>query len=78
MVAALDHGFCDGAQHQRQDRYRESPYDTGIFVLQNALGAQRWPASSNEIERKMRIAMADAVPTPMMKLRRLRDGRVRT
>jgi hypothetical protein len=34
VVAAEDHGFCSGAQHQRKDRYYESPYDTGVFVLQ--------------------------------------------
>ena len=27
VVAAADHGFCDGASHQRRDPYRDSPYD---------------------------------------------------
>jgi phosphorylated CTD-interacting factor 1 len=74
IVAATDHGYCDGAQHQRQDRYRESPYDTGVFILQNDQGARRWP-SGPEVEAALRVAMAHAVPTAMMKLRRLRDGR---
>ena len=26
VIAKEDHGFCDGASHQRQDRYRDSPY----------------------------------------------------
>ena len=26
-----------------QDRYRPSPFDTGIFFLQNRLGAEKWP-----------------------------------
>ena len=34
VVAAADHGFCDGASHQRKDPYRQSPYDTAVFVLQ--------------------------------------------
>jgi hypothetical protein len=29
LIAEPDHGFCDGAQHQRQDRFRASPYDSG-------------------------------------------------
>jgi len=34
LVAAADHGYCDGASHHRQDPFRESPYDTALFVLQ--------------------------------------------
>ncbi len=47
VVAAADHGFCDGASHQRKDAFRQSPYDTGVFVLQTTKGAARWriPAS---------------------------------
>lgn len=88
LIAAKDHGYCDGAQHQRQDRYRESTYDTGLFILQNASGAAKWPiegrtiVSSNKsayttlsVEAELRAAMSRAIPTDMMKLRRLRDGR---
>ena len=75
LIACQDHGFCDGAQHQRQDSYRESPYDTGVFVLQNAAGAKRWPSADPQIERELREAMSRAIPTDMMKLRRLRDAR---
>ncbi len=34
MIAKVDHGFCDGAQHQRRDRFRVSPFDTAVFILQ--------------------------------------------
>lgn len=74
IIATKDHGFCDGAQHQRQDRYRESPYDTGIFILQNNSGAKKWPVHRN-LENEVRVAMACAIPTPMMKKRRLNAGR---
>jgi phosphorylated CTD-interacting factor 1 len=40
LVAKADHGYCDGAQHQRQDRFRDAPYDTAVFFLQNAMGAR--------------------------------------
>jgi len=83
LVAAKDHGYCDGAQHQRQDRFRESTYDTGVFILQNRSGAAKWPTggaaakggSDVEVEAEIRVAMARAIPTEMMRLRRLRDGR---
>lgn len=74
LVAKEDHGFCDGAQHQRRDRYRESPFDTAVFVLQTDAGAAKWPVNST-IEQKLREAMSEAVPTPAAKARRLRDGR---
>jgi hypothetical protein len=44
-VPKADHGFCDGAQHQRRDRYRDSPYDTYVLVLQNDAAAARWPCT---------------------------------
>lgn len=90
LVAAADHGFCDGAQHQRQDRFRDSTYDTGVFVLQNQRGSTMWPVirtakskdgvvddlkSDVSVEELLRRAMANAIPTEMMRLRRLRDGR---
>ena len=36
-------GFCDGASHQRKDPYRQSPYDTGIFLLQVWYGTALLP-----------------------------------
>ena len=44
-VAAADHGFCDGASHQRQDPFRASPY-----------GIKKWPMLnfSNETYKKIR------------------------
>ena len=48
-VPKADHGFCDGAQHQRRDRYRESPYDTYVLVLQNDAAAARWPCKGHQL-----------------------------
>lgn len=60
-VAAADHGFCDGASHQRQDPFRASPYDTVIFVLQTDRAAKRWPAH-DAFETEIRAGMAATVP----------------
>ena len=39
VVAAADHGYCDGAAHQRKTSFRGSSYDTGVFVLQSSRAA---------------------------------------
>jgi hypothetical protein len=56
VVAAEDHGFCDGASHQRKDPYRESPYDTAVFVLQTEAGARKWPADGSREEAPKALA----------------------
>jgi hypothetical protein len=89
IVAKEEHGFCDGAQHQRRDRFRASPYDTAIFVLQNDAGSRKWPVMNmtrkkqngkNEvceesIEAELRRAFATGVPIASAVARRKRDGR---
>lgn len=73
-VSKADHGFCDGAQHQRRDRYRESPYHTLVFVLQNAAGAKRWPVTA-ALEEDLLKAFAMAKPTAAAIERRRKAGR---
>ena len=77
IIAKADHGFCDGAQHQRQDRYRVSPYDTAIFVLQNKSGCIQYDPSPT-LEQELRDAFATGVPTDAAIQRRKRDGRGET
>ena len=62
LVAAADHGYCDGASHHRQDPFRESPYDTALFVLQTDRAARKWPAT-DEVEAELRAALAACVPS---------------
>ena len=74
QISKNEHGFCDGAQHQRMDRFRESPFDTFVFVIQNKAGKIKYPATK-EAEMAIRKSMATAIPSEAMKQRRLRDGR---
>ncbi|KAI2491094.1 hypothetical protein MHU86_23476 [Fragilaria crotonensis] len=74
IIAKADHGFCDGAQHQRRDRYRVSPYDTAVFILQNTAGKTKFVPSCT-FEADLRRAFATGVPTEAAILRRKRDGR---
>ena len=77
IIAKADHGFCDGAQHQRRDRYRVSPYDTAIFILQNKAGSIKYIPSTT-LEQELREAFASGVPTEAAIERRKRDGRGET
>ena len=77
IIAKADHGFCDGAQHQRRDRYRVSPYDTAIFILQNKAGRIQYPLPEN-LQNDLRAAFATGVPTEAAMKRRKRDGRGET
>jgi phosphorylated CTD-interacting factor 1 len=81
LISKVDHGFCDGAQHQRRDRYRASPYDTAVFLLQNEKGKRKWPSkgaaphTNLSLEADLREAFATGVPTLAMTERRKREGR---
>mmetsp|Transcript_61763 Transcript_61763/g.145575 ORF Transcript_61763/g.145575 Transcript_61763/m.145575 type:complete len:720 (+) Transcript_61763:199-2358(+) len=90
LIAASDHGYVSGAQHQRKDRFFEVPYDTAVFVLQNraaralfpigSAGAKPTkksdaPASAKSFEEELRHAFASGIPTEAMKQRRLKEGR---
>ena len=67
LVAAADHGFVDGGQHTRKRTYRESPYDTMLFVLQSDLAASKWPVSGTKGDEAMRqLEHAFARCTPSM------------
>lgn len=80
-VAAKDHGYCSGAQHQRKDRYLEAPYDTIVFILQNEQGTKVHSASTStptgaaQFEEEIRAAFSTAIPSEAMKQRRLKEGR---
>ena len=80
-VAAKDHGYCSGAQHQRKDRYLEAPYDTIVFILQNVEGKKFYGGSftnsttRRQFEQDLRTAFSMAVPSEAMKQRRMKEGR---
>ena len=60
-IAAADHGYCDGAAHQRSEPFRQSPYDVACYLLQTDKAARKWP-TSDEVEGDLRRAMAEAIP----------------
>ncbi|KAK9846255.1 hypothetical protein WJX81_000135 [Elliptochloris bilobata] len=72
VVAAADHGFLDGASHQRRDPYRQSPWDTGVFVLQTSRASRKWPLAE-DFENELRAAMAAGCPTAAAVARQRRD-----
>ena len=74
LISVKDHGFCDGAQHQRRDRYRASPYDTSVFILQNDAGQGKYKIE-NTFENEIRHAFSSGVPSEAMVERRAKAGR---
>ena len=66
VVAAADHGYCDGAAHQRKASFRSSSYDTGVFALcsrraERTLAGKRLGAENGAgFERDVREAFAGA------------------
>lgn len=72
VVAAVDHGYCDGASHQRKDSFRVSCYDTGVFFLQTSAAAKKWVVSEDILE-DLRISMAQSVPSTAAEMRQKRS-----
>lgn len=62
LIAAADHGYCDGASHQRRDLYRQSPYDSSIMFLQTSAAAKKWPVSQ-QLRQELQHAFAACCPS---------------
>ena len=62
LVAAADHGYCDGSSHQARDLYRQSPYDTGLLVLQTSGAAARWRVTP-PLAQQLHAALAACCPS---------------
>ena len=66
IVAAADHGYCDGASHQRKAKFRSSLYDTGVFflcsnkALQSQSGQRVIARDGTLFEKDIRTAFAGA------------------
>merc|ERR1712070_381491 len=54
VISKAEHGYCDGAAFQRQDRFRDSPYDTVLFLLQNTDGCVKWTCD-DKCEERIRL-----------------------
>ena len=89
VIAAADHGYVSGAQHQRKERFMAAPFDTGVFFLGNERGREKYlkhvlKGEHTQQERvvldpafigDLRRAFAQGVPTKAEAERRLRAGR---
>ena len=62
LVAAVDHGYIDGAQHARRRAYRESTYDTMLFLLQTDAHAAGHPIDDSAMKR-LETTLAECTPT---------------
>jgi hypothetical protein len=51
LLAAADHGFFEGAQHNRANRYRAASTATSVLFLQNESARVRWPVTTETVEK---------------------------
>eukprot|EP00892_Ulva_mutabilis_P005081 jgi/Ulvmu1/2945/UM149_0028.1 len=50
QLPAGEHGYCEGAQHNRASQFRVANTDSSIFFLQNSAAADRWPITEAKLE----------------------------
>ena len=78
VVAAADHAYCDGHQHESSlasgtHLYRPAPFDTAVFFLQNEAGRARWPLTA-AAEADLRRAFQEAQPPAEFVRRQAENG----
>jgi phosphorylated CTD-interacting factor 1 len=56
VLPSREHGYVEGAQHLRPTRYKQSPYDTSLILLQSEAAQQGLDTKS--FEKKLRKAFA--------------------
>ncbi|ORY41643.1 hypothetical protein BCR33DRAFT_852149 [Rhizoclosmatium globosum] len=66
-------GLLKGSSYLK-DKYRPSPYPTGIFFVQTEAGSEKWPVTERKIAL-LRYAMMSSLPKQSEAARRLRAGR---
>jgi len=57
LVAAQEHGYCEGSQHVRRTRFKTSRFATSVFILQNGAARRAWPVDQ-AVCRAVRAAFA--------------------
>ena len=63
LLLAAEHGFFEGAQHNRANRFRAASTATSVFFLQNAAARARWPVGAAH-EAQLRAAFAPKCGAP--------------
>lgn len=71
-VKQAEHGYFEGSQHDRINRYRIAPFDTSVIFLQvsrragqgyqcsdveqNEAGSEKWPATKEKLLKLRLVA----------------------
>jgi hypothetical protein len=50
LLPAGQHGYCEGAQHNRANQFRVACTASSIFFLQNAAAARQWPVLEEHVD----------------------------
>jgi hypothetical protein len=57
LLLAGEHGFCEGAQHNRARCFRTSSTETSVFFLQSTAARTKWPVTDAKVQA-LRAAFA--------------------
>ena len=58
VLPSRQHGYVEGAQHLRPTRYKQSPYDTSLILLQSDAAAHEEALNHKSFEKELRKAFA--------------------
>ena len=63
-VAAVEHGYRDGAPHAARDPFRRSPFDSGVFLLRSKAEREKRPLKDlRKWEKEVREAFKLCLPS---------------
>ena len=60
VIDKFAHGYFEGSQHNRSNRYRTANFDSSCFFLQNDAGAEKWPVTQEKL-RRLSLAFVPAL-----------------
>lgn len=74
VLPSRQHGYVEGAQHLRPTRFKQSPYDTSLILLQSDAAHEHFSSRRKSFEKKMRKAFASRHEEELQGRRQERDG----
>jgi len=73
VMGGNDHAYVVGDQHTSETRYFSLPFKTCVYVLQNDLGAEKWPVSDT-LKQDLEISLQKPIAMEKEKMPRRSSG----
>ena len=74
VLASREHGYVEGAQHLRPTRYKQSPYDTSLILLQSEAAHKEFSNKHKSFEKEMRKAFASRHEEEILERKQKKGG----